>query len=112
MNVIYRLLGYSKYKYTHVNAAVLIQKRFQEFKNKQEEDRKRLIKSINATYADSGFTVITECKDGIPIMYKERIKEHKIEDDDYYEMLYYRNERKRIKNNSPKENKLLLIKKN
>lgn len=98
MNVIYRLLGYSKYNLIHTNAAVLIQQRFQNFRKQEEEERERLKKTINATYSDIGFTVISEYKNGIPIMYTGKLEEPKIEDDDYYEMLYYRNERERIKN--------------
>ena len=100
MNLIYRLLGYSKYNLTHTNAAVLIQQRFQNFRNKEAKERERLIKSINAIYTDNGFTVISEYKNDVPIMYKEKIEEPKNEDDDYYDMLYYRNERDRIKNKS------------
>ena len=110
MNLIYRLLGYSKYNLTHTNAAVLIQQRFQIFRKQQEDEREKLIKSINATYTNSGFTVISEYKNGIPIMYTEKLEEPKVEDDNLVdEMLYYRNERKRIKDNFTKESKLRLI---
>ena len=111
MNLIHRFLGYSKYNVTHTKAAVVIQQRFQNFRKQQNKERERLIKSINATYADSGFTVISKCKNGIPIMYKEKIDEPKTDDENIKdEMLYYKNERERIKNNSPKENGLHLIK--
>ena len=103
MNLIYRLLGYSKYNATHTNAAILIQKRYQDFRKQQEGERIKLIKSIENTFDTKEYTVISEIKDGTPIVYKETINDLIYSDEDSGdEMLYYFNERKRIKN-SPKE---------
>ena len=109
MNLIYRLLGYSKYNKTHTNAAVLIQQRYQDFRKQQQEERENLIKSINNTFNTTEYTVIAGIKDGNPIVFKESIDEPS--DDEFSdEMNYYLNERKRVKNISPKEHNIQTVK--
>ena len=100
MNIIYRILGYNTKR---TNAAVLIQRRYKDFRNQQEEERMKLIESINNTFNNNYYTVITGFKDGNPITYKERIDELNYTDEDTDEMAFYLNERKRIKSKSPKE---------
>lgn len=98
MNLIYRIFGYNSKR---TNAAVLIQKRYKEFRNQQEEERMKLIASINNTFNNSYYTVITGFQE---ITYRERIDELDDSDEDIDdEMIFHLNERKRIKNNSPKE---------
>lgn len=95
MNLIYRILGY---KSKRTNAAVLIQKRYKDFRNQQEKERMDLLTSINNTFNNSYYTVITGFQDGNPITYKERIVPSD-SDEDTDEIDFYLNERKRIKAN-------------
>ncbi len=101
MNMIYRFFGYTKYNANHINSSVLIQKKYKDFRKQQDVERIKLIKSIENTFNTNEHTVISEIKNGDPIVYKETIYEKSNIND---EIDYYLNERKRIKNNSPKEN--------
>ena len=100
MNVFYRIFGYNKKR---TNAAVLIQKRYKDFRNQQEEERLKLLASINNRFNNSYYTVITGFKDGNPLTYKEIMLPSDSDEDTDDEMSFHLNERKRIKYNSPKE---------
>ena len=94
MNMIYRLFGYTKYNSNHINSSVLIQKKYKDFRKQQDSERIKLIKSMENTLNTNKYTVISEIKNGDPIINKEIIDE----------MDYCLDGQKRIKNNSPKEN--------
>lgn len=94
MNIIYRILGYNSKR---TNAAILIQKRYKDFRKQQEKERMDLLTSINNTFNNSYYTVITGFQYDNPITYKERIIYSDSDEDINDEIKFYLNERKRIK---------------
>lgn len=104
MNVIYRLFGYNTKR---INAAVLIQKRFKEFRKRQKEEREKLIESIHNTFNNNYYTVITGFVNDKPILYKETIRETNINnDEEKCDIIYHLQERRRIKNREIKSSTL------
>ena len=95
MDLIYRLLGYSNSK-NRINAAILIQQQYRRFRTRKENDRIKLIESINKVFNDTGYTIISEYTHGMPMMFNERI-EDKLSNYDDDDMIFHFNERRRIK---------------
>ena len=100
MYLFYKFLGYSsnKYRKNHTEAAKCIQNHFREYKNKKEENRKLLIKSMTNRISNSYNTIYID-KHGSTLVLRDELPDNDTDSDWNEDNLFFNKERKRIKSN-------------